>query len=90
MSHSNKTKTTVTEKYLLAATFSPSASVLKSKKATSEATKQPTPHFSLGNKAGTPLTLACARCAVPKASLMYASAIEARPLANDSTLDSSS
>jgi hypothetical protein len=44
--------------YLLAATFSPSARLPKSKKATSEAIRQPTPHFSFGNKLGTPLTLA--------------------------------
>ena len=44
-----------------AATLLSGPRLVESKHATSEAMRQPTPHFSLGSKAGTPLTLAWAR-----------------------------
>mmetsp|Transcript_41387 Transcript_41387/g.81086 ORF Transcript_41387/g.81086 Transcript_41387/m.81086 type:complete len:243 (+) Transcript_41387:399-1127(+) len=44
--------------------------LLKSKYEISDLTSLPIPHISGGRSAGTPVTLACARWAVPKASLM--------------------
>mmetsp|Transcript_25514 Transcript_25514/g.36335 ORF Transcript_25514/g.36335 Transcript_25514/m.36335 type:complete len:239 (+) Transcript_25514:288-1004(+) len=74
---------------MMAATSSSGPSELKSRYEISEATRHPTPQSSGCIKAGTPVTLAWALWQVPNASLMYASASEARDCAKEESFFSS-